>query len=147
MTDGTFKMTKYQQNKEVKLITFVIMSDIYSNLASGHSWFLSLISVVISTLTPSEKQKSHRDGFWGGSPLMDVVKHLITSALCVYSATTAARCDVSLLPWSLGQEQHCLILLCSTRLQRNFHYFQSCCSFLGGPRHVSAPSMRKYVSV
>lgn len=45
------------------------------------------------------------------------------------------------------QTQCCLGLLCSTRLQWNFHYFQRGCSFLGGPRHVSAPTMCKYVCI
>lgn len=135
------------------------MSDLHSNLASGHSsfchWYLLLF-------LPWHLQRNRSLTetifcffvvfllfFWGGGFSADGCSeapyhYSALRLLCVYSA---ARCDLSLLPWSLGQEQHCLILLCSTRLQRNFHYFQSCCSFLGGPRHVSAPSMHKYVSV
>lgn len=48
---------------------------------------------------------------------------------------------------SLVSTRHCLGLLRSTRLQRNVHYFQRGCSFLGGPRHVSARSMCKYACV
>lgn len=68
---------------------------------------------------------------------MEKLRVFIIMAPCLYSATTAARWDASL----------SCVDAALPRLQRNFHYFQRGCSFLGGPRHVSAQSMCKYVCI
>lgn len=59
-------------------------------------------------------------------------------ALCLYSANTTTR-------WDAGFHTRSSVELCRVGQQWNFHYFQSGCSVLGGPCHVSALRMCKYV--